>query len=74
MKQGQFIKAIEIISSHHSSQISINLPKGDFVGNLGKEEFSIHINKCVPSVIEKLIREGFILSMTEQGLSVSYIG
>lgn len=74
MKQGQFSKAIEIIASHHSSQISINLPKNDFVGDLGKTDWTIHINKCVPSVINKLIQEGFILSMTEQGLDVSYIG
>ncbi len=74
MKQGPFTRAIELISEHHSSQISINLPKNDFVGDLGKTEWTIHINKCVPSVINKLIQEGFLLSMTEQGLMVDYIG
>lgn len=74
MKQGQFIRAIEIISQHHSSQISINLPKNDFVGDLGKTEWTIHINKCVPAVINKLIADGFLLSMDEHGLSVDYLG
>ena len=74
MKQGQFIRAIEIISQHHSSQISINLPKNDFVGDLGKTEWTIHINKCCHSVIAKLISEGFTLYMDEKGISVSYIG
>lgn len=74
MKQGQFIKAVEIISSHHSSQISINLPKNDFVGDLGKTDWTIHINKCCHSVIAALIKEGFILHMGEQGISVDYIG
>ena len=74
MKQGPFTKAIEIISEHHSSQISINLPKNDFVGDLGKNDWTIHINKCCHSVIAALIKEGFILHMGENGISVDYIG
>lgn len=74
MKQGPFTRAIELISEHHSSQISINLPKNDFVGDLGKTDWTIHINKCCHSVIAALIKEGFILHMDEKGISVSYIG
>ena len=74
MTQGQFTKALEIISSHHSSQITINQPINGFVGNLGTTKWSIHINKCVPSVVNKLIAAGFMLSMTEYGLDVDYIG
>lgn len=74
MKQGPFTRAIELISEHHSSQISINLPKNDFVGDLGKTDWTIHINKCCHSVIAALIKEGFILHMGEQGISVDYIG
>lgn len=74
MKQGPFTRAIELISEHHSSQISINLPKNDFVGDLGKTDWTIHINKCCHSVIAALIKEGFILHMGEHGISVDYIG
>lgn len=74
MKQGPFTRAIEIISEQHSSQISINLPKNNFVGDLGKTDWTIHINKCCHSVIAALIKEGFILHMGEQGISVDYIG
>ena len=74
MKQGQFTKAIEIISEHHSSQISINLPKGDSCAFMMQGEYRLHINKCVPAVIKKLIEEGYMLDMTEQGLRVDYIG
>lgn len=74
MTQGQFLKALEIISSHHSSQITINQPVNDFVGDLGTKKWTIHINKCVPAVIKQLIADGFILSMGEHGISVDFIG
>lgn len=74
MKQGPFTRAIELISEQHSSQISINLPKNGFVGDLGKTDWTIHINKCSHSVIASLIKEGYILHMGEQGISVDYIG
>ncbi len=74
MKQGPFTRAIEIISEHHSSQITINKPKNGFVGDLGQSDWTIHINKCCHTVIAKLIQERFVLGMSEDGISVDYIG
>lgn len=73
MKSEQFQKALEIITEHHSTQISINLPKGDSCCFLAEGEIRLHINKCVPSVINKLIAAGFSLEMTDQGLYVFVI-
>ena len=68
-----FIKALEIISKHHSTELAINTPKNNFVGNMGQTEFRLHIKKCVPAVINNLIKEGFILSMGPEGLEVDKI-
>ena len=73
MKREQFIQALEIITQHHSSQISINLPKGDSCCFIQEGEIRLHINKCVPSVIKKLNDAGFSMEMTEQGLYVFVI-
>jgi len=40
MKQEQFFRALEIISQHHLTQISINFPKNDSVGFIKQIEFS----------------------------------
>lgn len=71
MNKETFYKALEIISAHHSSEIIINQPVNHFVGDLGQKEWTIHIKKCVPSVINKLIADGFMLDMGEFGLSVN---
>ena len=71
MNKETFFKAIEIISKHHSSEIVINQPINNFVGDLGTAKWTIHIKKCVPSVINKLIADGFMLDMGEFGLSVN---
>ncbi len=68
-----FNDAILIISGHHSSVVKINTPKNDFVGDLGDKTFRLHISKCVPSVVNKLVNAGFMLSMTEDGLMVDKI-
>ena len=73
MKRDQFLRALEIITQHHSSQISINLPKGDSCCFIAEGEIRLHINKCVPSVIKKLDDAGFSMEMTEQGLYVFVI-
>lgn len=73
MKSEQFQKALEIITKHHSTQISINLPKGDSCCFMAEGEIRLHINKCVPSVISNLIEAGFSMEMTEQGLYVFVI-
>lgn len=73
MKREQFIKALEIISEHHSTQISVNLPQGGSCCFMAEGEIRLHINKCVPSVINKLHAAGFTMEMTEQGLRVFVI-
>lgn len=71
MKANDFLKAIEILSSNHSTGIVVNQPRNGFVGDLGSKEFTIHITKCCVSVVNKLIEAGYSLSMTESvGLSV----
>lgn len=71
MNKETFFKALEIISKQHSSEIVINQPINDFVGDLGTSKWTIHIKKCVPAVIDELKQEGFSLGMGEYGLSVS---
>lgn len=68
-----FNNAILIISGHHSSVVKINTPKNNFVGDLGDKEFCLHISKCVPSVVNKLVDAGFMLSMTDEGLLVEKV-
>lgn len=69
-----FNKAVEIISSYHSSIVKINTPKNGFVGNLGDTEFRLHITQCVPAVVDKLVNAGYMLSMTGDGLLVDRMG
>lgn len=73
MNFDQFNTAILIISGNHSSIVKINTPKDRFVGNMGTSEFRLHITQCVPSVIDKLVKAGYMLSMTEDGLLVDKV-
>ena len=68
-----FIKALEIISKHHSTELAINTPKNNFAGYMGQTEFRLHIKKCVPSVINNLIHAWYILNMGPEGLEVDKI-
>lgn len=68
-----FTTALEIISKHHSTKLVINTPINNFVGYIGQSKFRLHIKKCVPAVINSLIREGFILNMGPEGLEVDKI-
>lgn len=68
-----FTTAIGIISKHHSTELAINTPTHNFVGYIGQSEFRLHLKKCIPSVIDSLIKEGFILSMGPEGLEVDKI-
>lgn len=68
-----FITALEIISKHHSTELAINTPSNNFVGYIGQSKFRLHIKKCVPAVINSLIKEGFILRMGPEGLEVNKI-
>lgn len=68
-----FTTALEIISKHCSTELAINTPKDNFVGYMGQSEFRLHIKKCVPSVIDNLIKAGYILNMGPEGLEVDKI-
>ena len=68
-----FTTALEIISKSHSTELAINIPKNNFAGNMGQTEFGLHIEKCVPSVINNLIRAGYIPDMGPEGLEVDKI-
>lgn len=68
-----FTTALEIISKHHLTELVINTPRNNFVGNMGQSEFRLHIKKCVPSVINNLIQEGYVLKMGPEGLEVDKI-
>lgn len=68
-----FTTALEIISKDHSTELAINTPKDNFLGYMGQSEFRLHIKKCVPSVINNLIKAGYILNMDPEGLEVDKI-
>lgn len=68
-----FTTALEIISKHHSTELAINTPSNNFAGHIEQSEFRLHLKKCVPAVINSLIKEGFILSMGPEGLEVDKI-
>lgn len=68
-----FTTALEIISKHHSTELAINTPKDNFVGYMGQSEFRLHIKNCQPSVVNNLIKAGYILNMGPEGLEVDKI-
>ena len=65
-----FTTALEIISKHHSTELAINTPSNNFAEYIRQSEFRLHLKKCVPAVINSLIKEGFILSLGPEGLEV----
>lgn len=68
-----FTTALEIISKDHSTELAINTPKDNFLGYMGQSEFRLHIKNCQPSVINNLIKAGYILNMGPEGLEVDKI-
>lgn len=68
-----FTTAIEIISKYHSTELAINTPINNFVGYMGQSKFRLHLKKCVPAVINSLVKKGFILGMGPEGLEVNKI-
>lgn len=69
-----FTTALEIISKHYSTELAINTPSNNnSVGYMGQSKFRLHLKKCVPAVINSLIKEGFILRMGSEGLEVDKI-
>lgn len=70
MKTADFNQAILIITAHHSNEIQINKvkPNGQVSPVLASP--TIIITKCCASVVNKLIADGFSLSMYDGGLYV----
>lgn len=68
-----FTTALEIISKHRSTELVINTPSNNLVGYIGRSKFRLHLKKCVPAVINNLVKEGFILRMGPEGLEVEKI-
>lgn len=65
MKLTNFLKAMEIMSTNHSTQLFINKPYGNNVGDLGVTNYNIRIKDCCASVMNNLVDAGFTLSMTD---------
>lgn len=68
-----FTTALEIISKRHSTELAIKTSNNNFVGYMRQSKFRLHLKKCVPAVINNLIKEGFILRMGPEGLEVDKI-
>lgn len=70
MKKQDFIKAVEILTEHHSNEVIINKvePNGQVSPVL--ESPTIHIKKCVPSVVNSLIAAGYSLGMHDGLMTV----
>lgn len=68
-----FTTALEIISKYRSTELVINTPSNNFVGYTVQSKFRLHLKKCVPAVIDNLVKEGFILGMGPEGLEVDKI-
>ena len=70
----QFQEAIAIIGQYHSTEIKINTPKNNFVGELGRTQYRIHITKCCAGLTKALHKAGFYIDMGEDGMNVFKIG
>ena len=68
-----FTTALEITSKHRPTEWTTNSPNNNFEGYRGQPKFRLHLKKCVPAVINNLIKEGFILRMGPEGLEVDKI-
>ena len=70
MKREDYLKALEIVSGNHTTELVLNQSIDGFVGDLGCSKFTIHIKNCCVSVVDKLKNEGYSLSMCKFGLNV----
>lgn len=66
MKTEDFNKALAIITSNNRIKVSFNTPITDNYSNV----YQILIHESNAAVINKLVAEGFSLSMNAKGLSV----
>lgn len=65
-----FNAAMSIISKSNSVQISINVPVKDNYSNV----YALLIHSSNAEVINRLVADGFSLSMCNKGLNVDYYG
>ena len=65
----KFQRAIELITKSNSPRVSFNVPVNDSYSNV----HIILIHECNATLTRKLVEEGYLLYMTDKGLSVSYI-
>lgn len=72
MNREKFLAAIEIISKFHTTEMRINKPKSNFVGDLGTSKFTIHITKNCVGCTTALQEAGYKLSMDEWGMEVDH--
>lgn len=70
----QFQEAIAIIGQYHSTEIKINTPKNNFVGDLGRTQYRIHITKCCAGLTKALHKASFDIDIDEDGMNVFKIG
>lgn len=73
MTHEHFTEAIDIISRHTSTTIHVNGTLKHLIGNLGSTEFLIQITQCAPPLVNDLVKNGYSLSMTSEGLRVDKI-
>ena len=73
MTQEHFNTAIDIIARHHSTTVHINGTLNHFVENIGSMNYTIHISKCAPSLINDFVHNGYLLEMTANGLRIDKI-
>lgn len=73
MNSKDFTTALEIISKYDSTEWAIITPSNTLVRYIEQSRFRLHLKKCVPAVINNLIKEGFILRMGPEGLEVEKI-
>lgn len=70
LSTGLLRRAITICAEHHSTKLTINYVKEDgFV----PDATTLVIHECVPSVINKLKDDGFMLGMNEHGMYVDHL-
>lgn len=70
MKIKDFYDAIELLTKHHSNEIIINkCTSGGQVPDF--TEPTLHVVNCVPAVVSKLEKAGFMLCMDHGFLTVN---
>lgn len=62
-----FQKAVNIITSYCSTtKLSFNVPIRDNYGNV----YPILLHEATPGLVENLIKEGFLLGVTDKGVYI----